>query len=68
MQFRNQPMDFLPIKFSMFRQYIEALKILQDLYKIGFREVSHEVNMVAGPGGDMFYHFFEVVFLKVRNN
>jgi len=50
------------------RQYIEALKILQDLYKIGFREVSHEVNMVAGPGGDMFYHFFEVVFLKVRNN
>ena len=52
----------------MFRQYIEALKILQDLYKIGYREVSHEVNMVAGPGGDMFYHFFEVVFLKVRNN
>lgn len=50
------------------REYIEAMEILQDLYNLGFRVISHEVNMVAGPSkDDLHYHYFEVVFMKVNN-
>ena len=47
-----------------YRQYLKLLKILQDLYKLRFRVISHEVNMVAGPGSDGFYKMVEVVFMK----
>ena len=44
------------------------MEILQDLYNLGFRVISHEVNMVAGPSkDDLHYHYFEVVFMKVNN-
>jgi len=45
-------------------QYIELLKHLQDLYKLGFTVISHEPNMVKGPGPDGIYNFVEVVFMK----
>ena len=48
------------------RQYIDLLKILQDLYKMGFRVISHEPNMVKGPGSDGIYNFVEVVFMKEK--
>ena len=47
-----------------FRQYIEILKILQDLYVMGFKVISHEPNMVKGPGPNGFYNFVEVVLMK----
>jgi len=46
------------------RQYIEILKILQDLYVMGFKVISHEPNMVKGPGPNGFYNFVEVVLMK----
>ena len=47
------------------RQYNELLQLVQDLYKLGFRVISHEPNMVVGPDPeDGFYHFVEVVFMK----
>ena len=48
-----------------FRQYIELLEILKDLYKLGFVLISHEVNMVWGPRDpDGLYDLVEVVFMK----
>ena len=44
--------------------YVPLLQILQSLYKLKFRVISHEVNMVMGPGKDSFYNFVEVVFMK----
>lgn len=46
------------------KQYNEILQHLQDLYKLGFRVISHEVNMVKGPGMDGIYNFVEIVLLK----
>ena len=47
------------------RQYNELLQLVQELYKLGFRVISHEPNMVVGPDPeDGFYHFVEVVFMK----
>ena len=43
--------------------YIETLQIVQDLYRVGFRVISHEVNMYSAPIADR-YVFFEVVFIK----
>ena len=40
------------------------LDILQQLYKMNFRVISHEVNMVAGPGAHNLYNLVEVVFMK----
>ena len=50
--------------FNGFRQYIEILKILQDLYVMGFKVISHEPNLVKGPGPNGFYNFVEVVLMK----
>ena len=47
-----------------YRQFIKLLKILQDLYKLKFRVISHGVNMVVGPKSDGFYTNIEVVFMK----
>ena len=48
------------------RQFIKLL--LQDLYKLRFRVISHEPNMVVGPRSDgsdgSFYTFLEVVLMK----
>ena len=46
------------------RQYNELLQLVQELYKLGFRVISHEPNMVVGPGPDGLYHFVEVVFMR----
>ena len=47
------------------RNYIEALDILQILYKLGFRVISHEVNLIVGPNNsDNYYHYIEVVLMK----
>merc|ERR1712241_668001 len=51
-------------KESNARQYIEHLQTVQDLYKLRFRVISHEPNMVVGPGTDGLYHFVEVVFMR----
>ena len=40
------------------------LEVLQELYKMDFRVISHEVNMVMGPGADNLYNLVEVVFMK----
>ena len=47
-----------------FRQYTELLQTVQELYRLGFRVISHEPNMVVGPGSDGLYHFVEVVFMR----
>jgi len=46
------------------RQYINLLRILQDLYRLGFRVISQEVNMVKGADETGIYNFLEVVFMK----
>ena len=43
--------------------FVDTLKIIQDLYRLGFRVISHEVNMNTPPLLDR-YVFFEVVFMK----
>eukprot|EP00092_Neocalanus_flemingeri_P049176 GFUD01056427.1.p1 GENE.GFUD01056427.1~~GFUD01056427.1.p1 ORF type:complete len:347 (+),score=85.51 GFUD01056427.1:57-1097(+) len=44
--------------------FIWLLEILQELYKLNFRVISHEVNMVMGPQVDGLYNMVEVVFMK----
>ena len=46
------------------RQYIDLLRILQDLYRLGFRVISQEVNMLMGADNKGFYNLLEVVFMK----
>ena len=46
------------------RQYINLLRILQDLYSLGFRVISQEVNMVKGVDNKGFYNLLEVVFMR----
>jgi len=48
--------------------YIQLLQMIQDLYKINFRVISHHVNKVMGPGKDRFYNYMEVVFMKNNVN
>eukprot|EP00090_Calanus_glacialis_P001572 TRINITY_DN11142_c0_g1_i1.p1 TRINITY_DN11142_c0_g1~~TRINITY_DN11142_c0_g1_i1.p1 ORF type:complete len:285 (+),score=58.91 TRINITY_DN11142_c0_g1_i1:108-962(+) len=45
-------------------KFIWLLEILQELYKLDFRVISHEVNMVMGPGEGGLYNLVEVVFMK----
>ena len=40
------------------------LDILKQMYKMNFRVISHEVNMVVGPLSDNLYNLMEVVFMK----
>jgi len=44
--------------------FIWLLEILQKLYKMNFRLISHEVNMVTGAGPHKMYTLMEVVFMK----
>lgn len=46
---------------SRFKWLLEAL---QEMNRKNFRLISHEVNMLMGPGVDGFYNFMEVVFMK----
>ena len=55
-------LTFTPLSHD--RQYLDLLRILQDLYKLGFRVISQEVNMVMGPDNKGFYNLLEVVFMK----
>ena len=52
-------------KFDVFfRQYIELLHILRDMYQLGFVLISQEVNMVWGPRDpDGLYDLIEIVFI-----
>ena len=52
------------MKGTHFRQYNELLQLVQELYKLGFRVISHEANMVVGPRKDGYYNNIEVVFMK----
>ena len=54
----------LGMKGTHFRQYNELLQLVQELYKLGFRVISHEANMVVGPRKDGYYNNIEVVFMK----
>lgn len=45
-------------------QYINLLRILQDLYRLGFRVISQEVNMIVGADKNGIYNFLEIVFMK----
>ena len=45
-------------------QFSTLLGILQQLYNLGFRVISQEVNMVVGPDGKGYYNLMEVVFMK----
>ena len=45
-------------------RFLWLLGLLQDLYKLNFRVISQEVNMIQGPGKDGLYNFVEVVFMK----
>jgi len=45
-------------------KFIWLLEVLQELYKLNFRVISHEVNMVMGPAVDGLYNLVEVVFMK----
>ena len=50
--------------FSDDSQYINLLRILQDLYRLGFRVISQEVNMIVGADKNGIYNFLEIVFMK----
>jgi len=45
-------------------RFLWLLGVLQDLYKLNFRVISQEVNMVIGPHTDRYYNLVEVVFMK----
>jgi len=49
------------------RSYKGMLQVLQDLYKMGFRVISHEVNPIAPRRPDR-YMYFEVVFMREKSN
>ena len=41
------------------------LDLMNQLYKLNYRLISHEINMTVGkPASDGFYSFMEVVFMK----
>ena len=40
------------------------MEVLQEMYKLNFRVISHEVNMAVGPGKHKLYNLMEVVFMK----
>ena len=44
--------------------FLWLLQVIQDLYKMNYRLISQEVNMVYGPRVDDMYNFVEVVFMK----
>ena len=44
--------------------FIWLLELLQEMYKLNFRVISHEVNMVNGPTNHKLYNLMEVVFMK----
>eukprot|EP00092_Neocalanus_flemingeri_P080073 GFUD01099846.1.p1 GENE.GFUD01099846.1~~GFUD01099846.1.p1 ORF type:complete len:350 (+),score=60.74 GFUD01099846.1:57-1052(+) len=44
--------------------FIWLLEILQQLYKLTFRVISHKVNALKGPGKDQLYSLVEVTFMK----
>ena len=46
------------------RQYNDLLGLVQELYLLGFRVISHAPNLVTGADGDGFYHYVEVVFMR----
>ena len=48
-------------------QFPTLLGILQQLYRLGFRLISQEVNMVVGPDSQGFYNLMEVVFMKTTS-
>ena len=52
------------IKIFLFLRFIWLLEVLQELYTLNFRVISHEVNMVMGPGEGGLYNLVEVVFMK----
>jgi len=46
-------------------QFKTLLGVLQQLYRLGFRVISQEVNMVVGPDSNTgYYQLVEVVFMK----
>ena len=55
---------FTPLSLSDDRQYIQLLRIIQDLYRLGFRVISQEVNMVVGADKNGIYNHLEIVFMK----
>lgn len=48
------------------KMYIYLLRILRELYRIGFRLISQEVNMPVGPDKTGYYTHIEVVFMKTK--
>ena len=48
-------------------QFSTLLGILQHLYRLGFRVISQEVNMVVGPDSKGYYKLMEVVFMKTTD-
>merc|ERR1711874_265884 len=44
-------------------KFIWLLELLQQMYRMNFRVISHEVNMVGGPTNKL-YTMMEVVFMK----
>ena len=44
--------------------YSGLLSILQDLYKLKFRLISYQVNLVARKVMDNYFTLMEVVFMK----
>ena len=45
-------------------QFSSLLVILQQLYRLDFRLISQEVNMVVGPDSQGYYNLVEVFFMK----
>ena len=45
-------------------QFSSLLVILQQLYRLDFRLISQEVNMVVGPDSQGYYNLVEVLFMK----
>jgi len=40
------------------------LKLMQDLYRLNFRLISYQPNLVVGPATDTYYNYMEVVLMK----
>ena len=48
----------------LFTRFKGLVTVLQDLYKLNFRLISYQVNLVARKVMDNYYTLMEVVFMK----
>ena len=52
---------YVPNKYN-----IDQMRILQNLFRLGFRVISQEVSMVVGADENGIFYFLEIVFMTIK--